>query len=287
MKIKYSLLKKILDNQCHNRLTNKEIDFLMEIAQYQDDVGFIKGIYYRDICKNTDMCKQTFYSVLRSLKRKGFITYKRNELDSDYDIKILDNDFSYPESYREGYINVSRKIFHTHKFHQLKAQEKLLLLHFMKITHSSSGSYQIGTGKFYETYTKLLGVTKRVLRGYLHTLKKFFALVFKNGKYFISYLRTVFNDRMEVSETDKYMGYLVGVSCRRAKIKEAAPSAVKDIITLMKQYRKEAEEREEGKSIFKIVDECIRLSVQSRTKELNSKYIHKLVRAALGLNWIG
>ena len=75
------------------------------------------------------------------------------------------------------------------------------------------------------------------------------------------------------------MRHLVGVSCRRAKIKDFAPAAVKDVVTIMKQYRKEAQESI-GKSIFEIVDDCIR-----QAKELNSKYIHKLVRGTLGLIW--
>lgn len=249
----------------------------MYVARYQDDYGCIRGMYYRDVCENADMCKQTFYDTLRSLQAQGIITYSR--VNQDYDITILDNDFSYPGAYHEGYINVSRQVFHTRRFHELKAKEKLLLLHFMKITHSASGSYQIGIGKLYTKYMQLLGVTKRVLRGYLHSLKKFFAIGIKDGKYFISYLRTVFNDRVEVSETDQYMRHLVGVSCRRAKIKDFAPAAVKDVVTIMKQYRKEAQESI-GKSIFEIVDDCIR-----QAKELNSKYIHKLVRGTLGLIW--
>lgn len=271
MKIKYSLLDKL------NSLTNKEVDFILYVARYQDDYGCIRGMYYRDVCENADMCKQTFYDTLRSLQVQGIITYSR--VNQDYDITILDNDFSYPGAYHEGYINVSRQVFHTRQFHKLKAKEKLLLLHFMKITHSASGSYQIGIGKLYTKYMKLLGVTKRVLRGYLHSLKKFFSIGIKDGKYFISYLRTVFNDRVEVSETDQYMRHLVGVSCRRAKIKDFAPAAVKDVVTIMKQYRKEAQESI-GKSIFEIVDDCIR-----QAKELNSKYIHKLVRGTLGLIW--
>ena len=215
MKIKYSLLDKL------NSLTNKEVDFILYVARYQDDYGCIRGMYYRDVCKNADMCKQTFYDTLRSLQAQGIITYSR--VNQDYDITILDNDFSYPGAYHEGYINVSRQVFHTRRFHELKAKEKLLLLHFMKITHSASGSYQIGTGKLYTKYMQLLGVTKRVLRGYLHSLKKFFAIGIKDGKYFISYLRTVFNDRVEVSETDQYMRHLVRVSCRRAKIKDFVP----------------------------------------------------------------
>lgn len=274
MKIKYSLLNKL------NSLTNKEVDFILYVARYQDDYGCIRGIYYRDVCDNADMCKQTFYDTLRSLQAQGIITYSR--VNQDYDITILDNDFSYPGAYHEGYINVSRQVFHPRRFHELKAKEKLLLLHFMKITHSASGSYQIGTGKLYTKYMQLLGVTKRVLRGYLHSLKKFFAIGIKDGKYFISYLRTVFNDRVEVSETDQYMRHLVGVSCRRAKIKDFAPAAVKDVVTIMKQYRKEAQESSIGKSIFEIVDDCI-----YQAKELNSKYIHKLVRGTLGLIWTG
>lgn len=280
MKIKYSLLSKMLESQSHNRLTNKEISFFMEIAQYQDDCGRIEGIYYRNICKDVQMCKQTFYSTLRSLKKKGFITYEREISGSDYNIQILDNDFSYPESYREGYINVSRKVFHTRPFRQLKGQEKLLLLQFMKITHSSSSSYQIGTDKFYNKYMQLMGVTKRVLRGYLHSLKKFFAIGVKEGKYFISYLRSVFHERTERSETDTYMGHMVGVSCRRAKIKRLSRETQKDLISLLKQYRQEA--REQGKDIFKIIEKCIRFSVQQGAQELNGKYIHRLVRSALG-----
>ena len=273
MKIKYALLDKL------NSLTNKEVDFILYVARYQDDYGCIRGMYYRDVCENADMCKQTFYDTLRSLQAQGIITYSR--VNQDYDITILDNDFSYPGAYHEGYINVSRQVFHTRRFHELKAKEKLLLLHFMKITHSASGSYQIGTGKLYTKYMQLLGVTKRVLRGYLHSLKKFFAIGIKDGKYFISYLRTVFNDRVEVSETDQYMRHLVGVSCRRAKIKNCAPAAVKDVVTIMKQYRKEAQESI-SRSIFEIVDDCI-----CQAKELNSKYIHKLVRRTLGLIWSG
>ena len=274
MKIKYTLLDQL------NSLTNKEVDFILYVARYQDDYGCIRGMYYRDVCKNADMCKQTFYDTLRSLQAQGIITYSR--VNQDYDITILDNDFSYPGAYHEGYINVSRQVFHTRRFHELKAKEKLLLLHFMKITHSASGSYQIGTGKLYTKYMQLLGVTKRVLRGYLHSLKKFFAIGIKDGKYFMSYLRTVFNDRVEVSETDQYMRHLVRVSCRRAKIKDFVPAAVKDVVTIMKQYRKEAQESSIGKSIFEIVDDCI-----CQAKELNSKYIHKLVRGALGLIWTG
>lgn len=85
MKIKYALLDKL------NSLTNKEVDFILYVARYQDDYGCIRGMYYRDVCENADMCKQTFYDTLRSLQAQGIITYSR--VNQDYDITILDNDF--------------------------------------------------------------------------------------------------------------------------------------------------------------------------------------------------
>lgn len=272
MKIKYALLDKL------NTLTNREIDFILYVARFQDECGYVKGLYYRNVCDNAKMCKQTFYDTLRSLKQKGIITY--NRVDSDYDITILNNDFSYPSAYSEGYINVSRKVFHTEKFRKLKAKEKILLLHFMKITHSSNSSYQIGTDKLYKKYMDMLGVTKRVLRGYLHTLRKYFSIGIKDGKYFINYLASVFNNRVEVSETDQYFDHLVLVSCRRSRIKRVAEQEVKEIITVIKQYRQDA--MNSGKKIVDLVDTCIQGSVEgTKEKVLNSRYVHKLVRTAL------
>ena len=179
MKIKYSLL----DRLCN--LTNKEVDFLLYGAHYQDDYGRIRGIYYRDVCQACDMCKQTFYDVLRSLQQKGVITYVR--ADRDYNITILDNDFSYKGSYEEGYINVSRSVFDTDKFNKLRAKEKIFVLHLMKVTHENAKSFQIRTENFYKKYTELLGVTKKVLRGYLHSMRRFFSVGKKDGKYFITF----------------------------------------------------------------------------------------------------
>lgn len=279
MKIKYSLLPKWLEAN----LTNREAEFLLYVARFQDDKGNIYGLFYSDVCQAVGMCKQTFYSTLRALQRKGIITYTHNRLTHDFDIQILNNDFSYPDSYKEGYINVSRKVFRLTRFCKLKAKEKLLLLQFMKITHSNQGSYQIGTAKFYSKYTELLGVTKRVLRGYLHSLRSFFSIGIKDGKYYINYLVSVFRETDAVSQVDQFFGHAVNVSCRRHKITDAAEKDVKETITLIKQYRQDAADLV-GRSILAVIDECIKISVSNKKiKTLNSKYLHKLVREKLGL----
>lgn len=276
MKIKYSLL----DKWCACNLTNKEYDFLIHIAHYQDDYGRIQGMYYRDVCSACGMSIQTFYDVLHSLETKKVITYIR--VNNDYDITILDNDFAYEGAYQEGYINVSRTVFDDIKFKKLRAKEKLLLMLFMRVTHENGKSYQIGTEKFYKKYMALLGVTKNILRTYLHAMKKFFSIGRKDGKYFITYLASVFNPRRSQSETDQFLGHIVKTGCRRNKIKAITAAAITDTIQLVKQYRKEA--RDQGQNMLELIMDCISNSVRSfEYKTLDAKYVHKLIRQRLSL----
>ena len=269
MKIKYSLLDRLCD------LTNKEVDFLIHIAHYQDETGFIRGIYYRDVCAACGMCKQTFYVVMRSLEAKGIIKVRKAE--QDYDILILDNDFSYAGSYNEGYINVSRAVFDSEKFKRLRAKEKILMLHFMKMTHENAKSYQIRTENFYRKYTELLKVTKKALRGYLHSLKMFFSIGKKEGKYFITFLARVFKARRIESETNQYIGHRMRTSCRRNKYKNVESSVIDDMVELAKQYRPYA--REQEYDIFDIISNCLE---RTRGRNLNIKYLHRLIRVSLG-----
>ena len=278
MKIKHALL----DSWCERNVTNKEIDFLLYISHYQDEErGKIMGIYYRDVCNACNMSIQTFYDVLRSLEKKEIITY--TSVNYDYDITILNNDFSYKGSYSERYVNVSKSVFDSMSFKNLRAKEKMLLMLLMKVTNEESKkSYQIGTGKFYEKYTALLGVTKNILRTYLHSLKKFFSIGRKDGKYFITYLVSIFKPKRAESETDQFLGHVVKVDCRRSKIKKVEDASIKYTIGLVKQYRQEA--RDQGSEILDIIHNCISYSVQSfKDKMLNPKYVHKLVRQQLGL----
>lgn len=272
MKIKYSLLERLCS------LTNKEIDFLLYVAQYQNDAGLIRGIYYRDVVEQCGMCKQSFYDSLRSLDKQGIIKYSRS--NQDYDITILGNDFSYKGSYSEGYVNINKSVFKSSKFKQLRAKEKLLMLLFMKVTHENVGSYQIKTGKFYKKYMELLGVTMRILRGYLHSLRYFFSVGRKNGKYFITYLAKL-KPRQEKSETDQYLEHTIKMNCRRNKVNYEdivnPEKAIQDTATVLKQYRKVAQEQ--GKDILDVLSAVIK-----RMSLLNSKLVHKLIRSTLALD---
>lgn len=267
MKIKYALLEKLF------QLTNREIDLLLYIARYQDDHGQIRGIYYRTACEACDMCKQTFYNSLRSLEKKGVVEV--SHVDSDFDIRILDNDFSYPESYSEGYVNVNRQVFRSAAFRKLRAKEKVFVMVLMKITHNAYSSYQIGVEKFYDKYMQMIGVTKKVLRSYLHTMKNFFTVGRKDGKYFITITARLLKMNQEL-ESDQYLNQQIVTGCRRHKITIRKDKDVKDVSGLVKQYRSYASEVE--RDIWEIIDLTLK---QCRGTVLNPKYIHKLVRSQL------
>ena len=275
MKIKYSLLDRF------RKLTNCEIDFLLYIARHQDEKGLVTGVYYRDVCKHAGICKQSFYAALRSLQKKGMITWTKNS-EIDYDVQILENDFSYAGSYQEGYINLNRKVFRKKGFKILRANEKYLMMEFMKITHSSERSYQKDVEEFYKKYTKLLGVTKRVIRYYLHALKQFFYIGIKEGKYYITYKAPAFRQREERSEDSQYLGNQVKVLCNRYRIKQVQESEIIHVAGTLQQYRKAA--KDHGYHILRILDMVVQKSLEEvKIKKLQPKYIHKLIRQVLDL----
>lgn len=277
MRIKYQLLPKL------QNLTHKEMDFFLFIARFQDIYGFVPGVHNRNVCKRAGMCKQTFYVAMRSLERKGIISCRKNP-QHDYDIWILDNDFSYPGAFREGYINLHRQVFRQKYFLKLKANEKYLLMELLKRTHENSSSYQVGTQKFYKTFCEMLGVTKRVIRAYLHSLRKFFSVGIKNGKYFITYLHSVFNREEKKGVEEQEFEHYVAVQCRRAKLAYTA-EALAGTARLIKQYRRiawpdgsPAEQTRMGKEML---GECIRVSAQNGFVELIERYIHRLLKERL------
>lgn len=276
MRIKYRLLDKM------SNLTRAEIDLLLYIARKQNLKGFVPGVHNQDVVKNTGMCKQSFYTSMRGLEEKGLIRVFR-ATDIDYDITILDNDFSYEGAFHEGYVNLQRKVFHSKKFLALKAREKFMLMYFLKITHENSSSYRIRTQTFYEKFISIFQVTERVVRYYLHSLREFFSVGIKNGLYYITYKHKVFQAMSSTgTETLEHENF-IRVCCRRNKIRSATDTQIRDTAGLIKQYRKEAEIQKY--SIYEILKLAIRQTAMEKERPkdriLNPKYIHMLTRNML------
>lgn len=280
MRIKYSLIDKL------KNLTSTEMDLFLYIAKYQRLNGFVAGVHNQNVCKATGMCKQSFYTAMRGLERKEIVKISRTS-DIDYDFLILGNDFTGDDAFKagcEGYIDLSRSIFHKKQFKQLKAKEKWLLLYFLHCTHDNSSSYRIGTGNFYKKFCTLLGVTKRMVRSYLHSLRAFFSVGIVKGIYYITYKRSVFNEKQGEQEKQEHE-FFASALLRRNKIRKYNQEALAETAKLIKQYRGIA--HDSGYNIFDVLEKAVRESIPDESKpkdrKLSYKYVHKLVRKTLAL----
>lgn len=281
MRIKYSLIEKL------KNLTSTEMDLFLYVAKYQRLNGFVAGVHNQDVCRATGMCKQSFYTAMRGLERKGIVKISRTS-DIDYDLLILDNDFTGKEAFKagrcKGYIDLSRSIFHKKQFKQLKAKEKWLLLYFLHCTHDNSSSYRIGTGNFYKKFCAMLGVTKRMVRSYLHSLRAFFSVGIVKGIYYITYKRSVFNQKQGEQEKQEDE-FFASALLRRNKIRKYNQEALAETAKLIKQYRGIA--HDSGYNIFDVLEKAVRESIPDELKpkdrKLSYKYVHKLVRKTLAL----
>ncbi len=280
MRIKYSLIEKL------KNLTSTEMDLFLYIAKYQRLNGFVAGVHNQAVCRATGMCKQSFYTAMRGLERKGIVKISRTS-DIDYDFLILGNDFTGDDAFKagcEGYIDLSRSIFHKKQFKQLKAKEKWLLLYFLHCTHDNSSSYRIGTGNFYKKFCTLLGVTKRMVRSYLHSLRAFFSVGIVKGIYYITYKRSVFNQKQGEQEKQEHE-FFASALLRRNKIRKYNQEALAETAKLIKQYRGIA--HDSGYNIFDVLEKAVRESIPDESKpkdrKLSYKYVHKLVRETLAL----
>ena len=281
MRIKYSLIEKL------KNLTSTEMDLFLYVAKYQRLNGFVAGVHNQDVCRASGMCKQSFYTAMRGLERKGIVKISRTS-DIDYDLLILDNDFTGKEAFKagrcKGYIDLSRSIFHKKQFKQLKAKEKWLLLYFLHCTHDNSSSYRIGTGNFYKKFCAMLGVTKRMVRSYLHSLRAFFSVGIVKGIYYITYKRSVFNQKQGEQEKQEHE-FFASALLRRNKIRKYNQEALAETAKLIKQYRGIA--HDSGYNIFDVLEKAVRESIPDESKpkdrKLSYKYVHKLVRETLAL----
>lgn len=265
------------------RLTSKEIDFIIYISRFQDNQGKIAGIHYKDVCKKMNMSYQGFYDVKQSLVKKNIISSEKNNR-IDHDITILNNAFLSEEDIRNGYINTNHNIFFNEEFYKLKAGSKLLAMEIMKLSYSGTGECKIGTEKFYEKYTKIFCVTKRVMRTYLMELKQFFSIGIKNGLYYMRPKSEVYHKPYQPTENDNYTTHNVDVICRRNKIKDSTEKERKDICSLVRQYKKKAQEV--NKNIIELLKMAVEKSLELintnkpkiTKRQLKPKLVHKILK---------
>ena len=277
MKLSY----KIIEQQNTAKLTQCEMNMLLELAKKQDESGKVYGVHYLDICKNALISESSFYNAKYGLELKGFIDSEVQE-GGYYNITIINNDFSKgKEDYEKGYINLQREVFHKKPFKKLSAHEKLLVLLLLKRTNENSKnkSFKIKPENFYNKFSKILGVTKRVVREYKKNIKGFFSIGFKNGIFFITYKISVFEPKLAKSERYyKDFGYVKYI-VRKLKIKGATDYEIDQTTELMHQYRKTcyANDTNIETVMYETVEESVKNTKTQKKRNLKYKLLNKLI----------
>lgn len=272
----------IIKRMFEKRLTSTQVSFLFYISRVQDLHGEAKGIYYKDVCKDLGISYQQFYNLLRDMREAGFIQYEKASY-YDYDIKIIDNDWEGRP--HKDYVSTNKAMFYDPFFHKMKGNEKLLAIELQKFIEINRCSFHQKVEELYEKYMRIFRVTKRVIRGYLHVLKKFFSIGIRNGQFYISLRKEYTQKGSTKSEEGVLNENEVKVFCRRNKIHPVDESKdFWDVGRLSVQYCSEAEEKQ--KNIWCILKECIEASVSGawgESRELKPKLVHQIIRRKLNL----
>ncbi len=276
------LKNSVIDAMIKLHMTKAEVDFVLELSHHQDDTGTVYGVYYKDVCKAINISYETFYVVLRSLEQKQLIKYEKNYY-GDWDICIVNNDFS-QGSYEEGYISTGHDLFYNKTFKTMKANEKLLAMQLLKIVGAGK-RYHVGIEHFYEKYCELLGVAKRTLALYLHSLKSFFKMEKREGNYWITAQGTVYKENAP-TDLNVLSDYLGITACRRNRI-TYTEETLRDTLILVRQYSEKLKEK-----IASVFLSAVRESIEKQNssqksrsswdRTLNPKFVHKLILQKLG-----
>jgi len=159
-----------IDRMVENQLSSTEIDFILYIANYQNDFGAVASVYYKDVCSAIHISVQKFYDIIASLSKKKLLDASKIN-PADICIRLLGNDFSAGD-YSQGYLKVASIDFQDEKFRHMKAGSKLLFLYMQRFVQ---GKHML-ISNFYETFCALFHKSKKSMQNYLRELKKNFYL---------------------------------------------------------------------------------------------------------------
>ena len=286
MQLAYETLLKL------NNVSRTEMNIFLQCVRYQDEEGQVVGAYYKYFMDLLGFkSKQTFYNVLRSLSEKKLLSYTQN-VKGDYDIHVENQAYLHQE--KPDYIDLNKVIFQSKEFFRLKAHEKYMLLDLMRSTALNKGIRVIRVEEFYQKYCKALQVSKRIIQIYLHTLRKYFSVRIKDGKYFIKFLggklfekpkraikgkrSTYISNNTAVDQQREYIGTVL---LRRKQLARKRQEDALELGKLMYQYRSII--REMGKDVLSVFSTVLHNHAEESTL-FDIKYFHKMLRQALKLD---
>jgi len=272
MRLPIKLIEKL------NNLTNCEMNMYLWLCENQNDNGAVSGIRPSDFLDI--MSKQSFYNALKGLTDKGLIRLGLRKKRHEYKISLNEVTIVGDE-WKEGYINLNKKLFQCEDFKKLKSREKYLMLLFyvktsVAVTPSGTKAvHSIEKDTFYEKYSKLLNRSKRRIMEYMHSLKKFFNINIKLRKrtrkhqeetvkeYKIGRNRNTYS--LDVKEDKngrvKHRRQHVMAMVRKYNLKGVTEEFINDVIGLYKNHIKNYTEAR--------IDRAMEWAIRTHSKENN------------------
>lgn len=289
-KLDFNIIDKLIAYHRAKKLTSKELNLILYLSQYQEESGLVRGVYYKDVCSESGMSIQSFYAAKEALERKGIIKVTKSHY-TDFDITINDNNWN-ERAFRESYLNTNCCLFKNPVFKKFSAGEKLLSILFLRINLVSNRSFEIGVDKFYREYSKKLGIKKRILQRYLHTLKSLFAIGIKDGKYYIRIHRE-HERRSHEAESTKLNRHTLNSACRRNRIDkeyvDCSNEEYQNIVHLFEQYSYSIGQALKSKTFnfssiigksLEIINERVKNKYKWK-RRLKASLVHKCLREAV------
>lgn len=272
MRLPIKLIEKL------NNLTNCEMNMYLWLCENQNDNGAVSGVRPSDFLDM--MSKQSFYNALIGLNDKGLIRLGLRKKRHEYKISLNEVTIVGDE-WKEGYINLNKKLFQCEDFKKLKSREKYLMLLFyvktsVAVTPSGTKAvHSIEKDTFYEKYSKLLNRSKRRIMEYMHSLKKFFNINIKLRKrtrkhqeetvkeYKIGRNRNTYS--LDVKEDKngrvKHRRQHVMAMVRKYNLKGVTEEFINDVIGLYKNHIKNYTEAR--------IDRAMEWAIRTHSKENN------------------
>lgn len=301
-------LDQILDVKSNESLTSNEINVYLRLFKMQNKDNYVQGVHWRELVNFLKISKSGYYYSIVELENKGYI--KREKLNRmDTDIIIQDHDLNglisnlEKSQNHDKYINLNMNVFNDKEFYKLKANEKRLILLFIKrLTGQNDGKLFYDPGNEFEVYAKELGVDKlpegvdkkdnpyRCIKKYFNNIKQWIQVsddIVINGKvkHIVTLLKgttnmpkRLFTQSRGLKEKNIYAEYdcqehILKTFLRRNKI-EYNDQNLADTTWLIRQYKNRFKNAKED--IYSYIKSSIFTSLED-TIELTSQVVHKIL----------
>ena len=229
-KMKRNLVFKILNSN----ITSYEFDLIIFLTTIQEEDGTVASIYYKNIKDNLKCSVATVYNIINGLEKKGFVKKEKNSPHGeDFNIRILDNDFSkdifpvkndnngeiidWKKKYTD-YIDTDFVFLYNSEFRKLPLGAKKLALYYLN-RYVSSGKEKTDrfwySSKHYlnKKFCMHIGVKSRSLKKYYNLLNEYIDVAYslqrklnercKEAKYDIVVLKEKFKERITTTFSEK------------------------------------------------------------------------------------